>query len=78
MTATATGSGLGRSHPRLERSIRCPEVDVAVEGDEPQELVEVGPHVRRYMGLEALTKARLHVINGDLDEEVVTPTAITA
>jgi transposase-like protein len=34
---------------------------------------------RRYMGLEILAKARMHVINGDLDvEEEVTPTAITA
>jgi putative transposase len=32
---------------------------------------------RRYMGLEVLAKARLHLINGDPDEEV-TPTAITA
>ena len=32
---------------------------------------------RRYMGLEVLAKARLHVIDGDLDEGV-TPTAITA
>jgi putative transposase len=32
---------------------------------------------RRYMGLEVLAKARLHVIDGDLDQGV-TPTAITA
>jgi putative transposase len=32
---------------------------------------------RRYMGLEVLAKARLHVIDGDLNEGV-TPTAITA
>jgi len=32
---------------------------------------------RRYMGLEVLAKARMHLIDGDLDEEV-TPTAITA
>ena len=32
---------------------------------------------RRYMGLEVLAKARLHVIDGDSTEEV-TPTAITA
>ena len=32
---------------------------------------------RRYMGLEVLAKARMHVIDGDSTEEV-TPTAITA
>jgi len=32
---------------------------------------------RRYMGLEVLAKARMHVIDGDPDEEV-TPAAITA
>jgi transposase-like protein len=32
---------------------------------------------RRYMGLEVLAKARMHLIDGDLHEEV-TPTAITA
>jgi putative transposase len=32
---------------------------------------------RRYMGLEILAKARLHVIDGELNEGV-TPTAITA
>jgi putative transposase len=32
---------------------------------------------RRYMGLEVLAKARLHVIDADLNEGV-TPTAITA
>ena len=32
---------------------------------------------RRYLGLDVLAKARLHVIDGDLNEGV-TPTAITA
>lgn len=36
-----------------------------------------GSEQRRYMGLEILSKARLHVIDGDATEEVTT-TAITA
>jgi hypothetical protein len=65
-----------RRWPGRPRAGQCAREDLhlgAVLAEQNDEWTEQ----RRYMGLEILAKARLHVIDGDAEEEV-TPTAISA